>query len=327
MAEVVQGKLIVVLTPIMAAMNTNRNENNGKTLPGVGDADKGSEWYEMLKAKRTVWGIIILGGLARLFLYLSNPSLWGDEANLAVTLYQKAPGQLIKGSTPPGFMLLQKMVVEFLGGSEYALRLVPLLCSIISVVLFYHLVRRFCRPVIVPLAMMVFSVSSPLMFLAAEGQQYGVEVFLSIAALLVMLWVFDQKKLSIARTVGFSIFGAAVLWLSHGVVFILAGGRQCAWIKKYAGPTLGKNVKIGRCGVLLVREFSCFVSCLLAGYEQQYGINKLLEGSVRRGNDSFCPYAIEPSGLFPEYVHHARGLQTHLPGRVLFWGGSHHIMA
>lgn len=145
-------------------------------------------------------------------------------------------------------MLLQKMVVEFLGGSEYALRLVPLLCSIISVVLFYHLVRRFCRPVIVPLAMMVFSVSSPLMFLAAEAKQYGVEVFLSIAALLVMLWVFDQKKLSIARTVGFSIFGAAVLWLSHGVVFILAGGGSVLGLKSMRDRRWEKTLKLAAVG-------------------------------------------------------------------------------
>lgn len=79
MAEVVQGKLIVVLTPIMAAMNTNRNENNGKTLPGVGDADNGSEWYEMLKAKRTVWGIIILGGWRAFFCISPTPHYGGTK--------------------------------------------------------------------------------------------------------------------------------------------------------------------------------------------------------------------------------------------------------
>ena len=67
-------------------------------------------------------------------MYLSNNSLWLDEAALARNVIDRAPLELLgpldyAQVAPPGFLLTEKFVVLLLGHSEWALRLFPLTCG------------------------------------------------------------------------------------------------------------------------------------------------------------------------------------------------------
>src|SRR5579871_4701248 len=92
-------------------------------------------------------GIIGLGLVLRLFHYARNPSVWHDEAALILNVLGKGFGDLLgplayHEAAPPLFLWLERAVSLMLGDNIYSLRLVPLVASCASVVLFADLVRR-----------------------------------------------------------------------------------------------------------------------------------------------------------------------------------------
>ena len=86
----------------------------------------------IFKSKKLIYGIIILGIILRLIQYISNRSLWFDEAMLALNIIDRSFLELFKPlsydqGAPIGFLILQKLAVQIFNNSEYALRLLPLI--------------------------------------------------------------------------------------------------------------------------------------------------------------------------------------------------------
>src|SRR4051794_34875575 len=90
---------------------------------------------------RAVRAFVVLGLGLRLLRYLLNYPLWGDEAFAAVNFRARVSrgrlrpleyGQIC----PPLFLWSELTAVRLFGFSERSLRLVPLACSLASVVLF-----------------------------------------------------------------------------------------------------------------------------------------------------------------------------------------------
>src|SRR4051812_30883103 len=105
------------------------------------------QFSKFSSAERTSFTVIGLGVFFRLFEYFSSRSLWVDEAFLANNIIQNSFFNLVKPLTdnqhaPIGFLLVEKLLTYLLGTSEEAFRLFPLLCSCISLILFYLLVKR-----------------------------------------------------------------------------------------------------------------------------------------------------------------------------------------
>src|SRR5262245_35146626 len=96
----------------------------------------------LLSSKYVAWSIIAFGVLLRAAWYRFNPSLYVDEAALALNFMNRsfaglfAPLDSNQGA-PVGFLILERLAYLVVGDSEYALRLVPLLFSIASLLLFY----------------------------------------------------------------------------------------------------------------------------------------------------------------------------------------------
>jgi predicted membrane-bound mannosyltransferase len=90
---------------------------------------------------------LIFGLVCRLRQYGANTSLWHDEALVALNVLHKSFAGLLgplewKEAAPPGFLVVEKLAVSFLGRSEYALRLIPLLAGLVGLTLFAGLARR-----------------------------------------------------------------------------------------------------------------------------------------------------------------------------------------
>lgn len=133
--------------------------------------------------------LVVAGWGLRLAQYISNRSFFLDEAALTVPIRERGWLDLFTRpleadqTAPPGFLLLQKAVLTFVGGSEHELRLFPLLAALVSVPLFVLLARRFFRggALVVPVA--VFALSVPLIYYSADAKPYSYDLLASVVLL------------------------------------------------------------------------------------------------------------------------------------------------
>jgi len=172
--------------------------------------------------------IIGLGVSLRLIQYNFNRSLWLDEAFLALNILNRSllglfhPLSYNQGA-PVGFLIMEKIVVEVFNGSEYALRLMPLLFGIISLFLFYKLAQRYSNKFAILISLILFSVSWYLIYYSSEVKQYSSDVAIALLLLLLATRAIGTKKMGGDQATILGIIGAAAIWFSHPSVFILAG--------------------------------------------------------------------------------------------------------
>ncbi|MCK6630318.1 MAG: glycosyltransferase family 39 protein [Anaerolineae bacterium] len=178
-------------------------------------------------AKRLSWGLIGVGIILRLVYYLADRSLWLDEARLALNIVNRSFAQLLQPldyvqGAPIGFLMVEKLVVQLFGNNEYALRLFPFLCGLISLVLFYRLAIQSFDTKVVLLALSLFVFSRYLIEYSAEVKQYSSDV--AVALLLYLMTInMPSEKLTLRPALFLGVVGAIALWFSHPALFILAG--------------------------------------------------------------------------------------------------------
>ena len=186
----------------------------------------------LFSSQRLPLTIICFGILVRLVQYLSNRSLWNDEAALALNIVNRSYLQLLQPldydqGAPIGFLLVEKLAIQLFGDSEYALRLFPLLSAIISLFIFSDLAKQCLQPQAVPIALALFVSLHTLVYYASEVKQYSSDIMIG----LLFCWLFmyiDRTRLSITQIASMGIVGAIAIWFSHSAIFVLAGvGTSC----------------------------------------------------------------------------------------------------
>jgi hypothetical protein len=173
------------------------------------------------------WSIILVGALARLAPYAGNRSLWLDESFLALNIAKRSFSGLLghldyDQRAPVVFLMLEKAASELFGINEFALRLVPLLAGMLSLVLFYQVVRRCLRPKAALLALALFALSTSLIYYASEVKPYSSDVAATLAILLFGLMV-AQRRGSFGAMLGLGGVGALCILTSFPSVFVLVG--------------------------------------------------------------------------------------------------------
>src|ERR1700730_1079621 len=223
------------------------------------------------------WLIIVLGALLRLTQYLSNRSLWLDEANLALNIVSRSFLQLLKPldnnqGAPIGFLMLERSAVQLFGPGEYALRLFPFLCGLISLLLFHRLARQSVTPKAVPIALGLVATSAPLIYYSSEVKQYSGDV--AVALLLSSAAIYyASRKLTLARAAVFGLLGAAAIWFSHPAIFVLAGigmslvlfcppEERSERARKFSIAFILWGISLGACYLLFLRHLSANQSLL-----------------------------------------------------------------
>lgn len=223
---------------------------------------------------RISWLLLGFGLVIRVLQYLSNRALWADEAKLALNLVNRSYGELLQPLAhdqiaPVGFLWAEKAAIQLLGQTEYALRLVPLVSGIVSLGLFYLLLRGlldgtlpsaapvFTRsdldsldskdkvecsrafihsltlsPIALPIALALFVCLHDLVYYASEVKQYSSDVAIALLLTVLLLRV-RQPKLGRRQVLVVTLAGAIALWCSHPAVFVLTGVEL-----SYAGPAL-----------------------------------------------------------------------------------------
>jgi uncharacterized membrane protein len=166
------------------------------------------------------------GAVLRLIGYLANRSLWFDEAALAVNIIERPlpgmfkPLELHQGA-PVGFLIAEKIITIILGPQEFALRLFPLVCGLLTILVAVFVARLYVRSSAVPLATALVALNPALIYYSAEAKQYSCDALVT----LLLLWTFFEllrSDLSGKTMAAYALIGAAAVWFSHPSVFLLA---------------------------------------------------------------------------------------------------------
>ena len=173
--------------------------------------------------------VALLGALAlglRIAYYLIDPTSSVDEAQLSLNLISRSYSGLFdqldfNQAAPPGFLLIQKLAFVSLGPSEYAFRAFLLLSSLVSLILFYVVARNLFDKKTGLLALILFTISEPLLFYAATNKPYSIDVAVALTLYAAMLY--SEERLGARETILLAAAGALAVWLSYPAVFVLAG--------------------------------------------------------------------------------------------------------
>lgn len=174
---------------------------------------------------KLIISILGLGVFLRIWEYLGNRSMRLEEASIALNLVNKSflelAGPLDPAQFAPlGFLWLERLAVILFGGSEYSLRLFPLLVSIISILLFYKVSSYFLDKTSTLLALFIFSISNVLIYYSSEAKQYSFDVFTTVWLYYLVLKFYQNRTIK-----NFAILilaGGISIWFAYTSVFVLA---------------------------------------------------------------------------------------------------------
>ncbi|WP_422924056.1 glycosyltransferase family 39 protein [Singulisphaera sp. PoT] len=178
----------------------------------------------------------VIGVLLRGRALFANRSLWLDEAMVSLNICGRSFAGLMRPldydqGAPIGFLWVEKLSVLALGPNELALRLFPFLASLATIALVYRFCRAHFEREGAAIGVAVIAVMPSLISYAGEAKQYAVDV---AAGLLVMTLIADSLRegINARRAAVLAVVGAICVWISHPVVFILAGAGATLILKE-----------------------------------------------------------------------------------------------
>lgn len=193
------------------------------------------------------WQIALvgLGAGLRLWQYAANTALWLNEVPLARNILDRSLWRLLSlpldnnEVAPKGFLLAEKVAVSVFGSSGYALRLFPLLSSLIALVVFWRIVARWLDGLTSLVALALFATAVPLVVFASQVKQYSSDV----AVAMLLLWLalhLGVGTSSLWRGLGAGMAGAVLVWFSQPSVLVVCGLSVSlilfAWVPRHGAP-------------------------------------------------------------------------------------------
>lgn len=171
------------------------------------------------------WWVAAIGAALRIRAYAYDRSLWGDEASIALNVTRRSFVELLRPlaygqGAPVGWLWAERAAVQLWGSGELALRLVPFLASLLSVLLFLLVARRLLPAPAAALAGLLFAVSPRLIYYASETKQFESDVLL----VLLVVWLslrFLERRTTVAGA-AWTAGAAVAVWTSHAGVFAVA---------------------------------------------------------------------------------------------------------
>jgi hypothetical protein len=185
--------------------------------------------------------LVAVGLVLRVWQYAANPSLWYDELSIARNLTQLSLRQLVTGPllytqvAPVGFIAALKIATMIFGTSDFALRLVPCLCGIAGLLLFRRLAVRALDGTAATISVALFALAPPLIRYGTELKQYGMDVLITVALMLVALDLVDRA--ATRRCVIAGVAGFVVVVFSQAAILVMAGLGAALLIMR-RGPVL-----------------------------------------------------------------------------------------
>lgn len=177
--------------------------------------------------------VTVAGAALRLWQYGANVSMWVDELALvrgiiAADLRGLLTAPLLNSQVAPkGFLLAEKLAVSAFGPSEYALRLFPLVCSLVALVAFVRLSTRLLKGAGPLVASTLFAAAAPLINYGSLAKQYSADVCVAV-----LLWqlAYGLSTRTVTRRRA-ALFGSLLVWFSSPAALVTAalGAALLAW--------------------------------------------------------------------------------------------------
>jgi hypothetical protein len=169
-----------------------------------------------------------------------------DEIALVLSIVERDWGQLLfqpldfEQVAPFGFLLLVKASVSIGGNTEAALRFLPYVFSIASLVLFWRVARRLLRPPAMLAALAMFATSPTLTLYAGVIKQYSGDVTITLFLVWMTLRILD-RPLSRAGAMLIGVGGGLAILTSQPAVLVAAGlGLLLLVFGRHAGTPAGR---------------------------------------------------------------------------------------
>jgi hypothetical protein len=169
---------------------------------------------------------IASGFFLSLINFSNNRSLWLDEASLALNIVNKSTNELFvpldnNQVAPIGFLMIEKAFSKLGKGTDWSLRLFPMISFFISVLLVYPLSLRVIREKNFALfATAFYGLSYYAISYSSEVKQYMTDV---LTCLIILLFTinFDKNKSSKNQLLTYSLTGVIAIWFSNISIILL----------------------------------------------------------------------------------------------------------
>ena len=233
-----------------------------------------SVWFEYYGFIALAVWVGFIGIALRLFQYLLNRSLWADDAALATNIIQRSFAGLWQRLdygqfATVGFMMLEKLITVSFGNSEYALRFFPLLCGILSIVLFYKMATAVIGKAYIPLAMAYFALSGRLIYYSAQVKEYSVDILMSIVFCFGIIYA-SKRPLTRSMLFIYAFAGSLAIWFLVKLSFMLVAfalSMTAIYIYRKQPVSALKLVPVY---CLWIFSFAAFYAVFSANYTKDY---------------------------------------------------------
>ena len=176
---------------------------------------------------RVMLGMLALGVVWRVARFAARQPLWGDEAFIAVNLLVRDAAGMLRTLeyyqiVPLGFLWAQLAVVGVLGGSEWAVRLIPFLAGLGALALFARFAARTVDRRSAALAVAIFAASYYPVRHATEVKPYATDLLIALGATH-LAWSLGRNLGSIRRWTALTLVVGLGVWCSYPLVFVAFG--------------------------------------------------------------------------------------------------------
>lgn len=198
-----------------------------------------------------ILAVLSFGAILRTIQYAAQGSMWLDELAIAVNVAGRDLGALLlrplaeSQVAPPGFLALEKLGGALLGHREAGLRLVPWLCSLPALPLFWRVGARFVHGAELLAGLLVFAASPALVWYAGNAKQYSGDVTVTLLLLLLALRFVEGRSGPREAALAGAGGGLAILVSQPAVLVAFGLCVVLGWTRLRARQSLGPVLTLG----------------------------------------------------------------------------------
>lgn len=296
------------------AVPRGRHPEDRSGQQGDDNRDPQPPWRDPWILRSAPWAAMAIGLLLRLRSFLSDRSMWLDEAFVAVNFQDRSLLDLLGHpldyghELPRGFLAMTWLSVQLFGYHDLAFRLFPFLCGAISLPLFYLVARAYVPRGAVPWAVILFSLSMPLIAYSGEFKQYSTDVAVCLGLLAITA---KFQKNGAGWLTAYAAAGVAAAWFSLPAVAILATTGIFVLLTRRLDTRLGVVFLLWAANCLFI-----FIVVMGGGHREVPPGPWTVE--FWRLEDAFMPSPVSRAGA-AWILHSALHLFTQVAGLRLSW--------
>ncbi len=185
---------------------------------------------------------VLVGVALRARQYFYNRSLWLDEISVTQDITGRTFGQLMHTTpngqaAPIGWFWAERLSYLVFGSQEFALRIVPLIASALSLALMPYVARRLVGRWAMPVVVLLFATSPSIIYYSSEVKQYSSDVACVLLIVAVTLAMSDTRARWRAAAL-WAVTAGSVVWFSQpGILAVAVCGiaLSISWSRRGSG--------------------------------------------------------------------------------------------